>query len=161
VTLRFENVDPLGEIALTLLAEAAAEIRPLYSPRIPAPPFAANSALPPRGVYLVAFVGDVPVASGALLPVDDTTAEVKRMFVRAAHRRRGIARQVLARLISDAQRLGFSTLVLETGNQQPAAMQLYEQEGFRRVPCSGRHAEDPTSVCYERHLGERPASFGL
>jgi GNAT superfamily N-acetyltransferase len=42
--------------------------------------------LDPRGRLLVARLDDNPVGVGALKPVDDTTAEIKRMYVRPAAR---------------------------------------------------------------------------
>ncbi len=45
--------------------------------------------------------------------------------------------------------LGWSRLVLETGNRQPDAIRLYEREGYVRVPNFGYYAASDYSLCYE------------
>lgn len=153
MSLRIEPVDPQGEVALALLREAAIDARAL-SPELHGPdaPWPTN---PPDGegsVYLVAWQGGVPLACGALRPLSPVVAEVRRMYVHRGHRRQGLARAILQRLVTEAKRLGHATLRLETGHKQAAAMALYESFGFRRIPPFGQYADDPTSVCYELTL---------
>jgi putative acetyltransferase len=62
----------------------------------------------------------------------DGFAEVKRMYVRDAARRQGVAGALLTRLQDEARHAGLSWLRLETGEHQIAAMQLYARAGFRR-----------------------------
>ena len=147
-------VDPLGADALALLAQAAAEARALYPELFtPDSPPATNTPLGEGDVYLVAFVdGDVPVASGALRRLDATTTEVRRMFVLAHARRRGLARATLAALEEAARGLGVDTLLLETGHRQQPAIALYESAGFTRIAPFGPYGGDPTSVCFAKHL---------
>jgi GNAT superfamily N-acetyltransferase len=153
MTLRILNVDPEGEVALALLREAAYEIRPLYSGNSAAGlPMPRNAPLGTRDVYVVAWVGDVAVACGAIREWDPTTAEIQRMYVHRDYRRKKVGRTMLLYLESEANRLGYTRLLLETGDRQAPAMALYEASGFHRVPPFGGHVNDPTSVCYERHL---------
>lgn len=153
LTLRIRSVDPQGRDALALLHEAAAEVRALY-PELFAPgtPGPTNPPTPARGVYLVAYRGKEPIACGALRPLDDSTAEVRRMFVRRSARRGGVARAVLAALEEAALELGYACLRLETGVRQESAMALYASEGFARCEAFGVHVGDPTSVCFEKRL---------
>jgi len=72
------------------------------------------------------------------------------MFVSRGNRRSGAARAILEELEARAVRFGYSVLRLETGNRQLPAMALYESCGFKRIPPFGEHADDPTSVCYEK-----------
>jgi putative acetyltransferase len=154
VRLRIECVDPQGADAMALLREAAIDIRALY-PELFAPdaPWPTNPPLPERGVYVIAYAGQVPLGSGSLRPLDQDTAEVQRLYVHRDHRRQGVARAVLAHLEGEARRQGYSALRLETGNKQTSAMALYEAYGFRRIPPFGEYVNDPTSVCYELCLG--------
>jgi putative acetyltransferase len=153
VNLVIENVDPQGTDALTLLHEASVDARALYPELFTGgSQSAANEPLAERGVYVVAYVNGQPLACGALRPLSESTAEVRRMYVDRDHRRQGLARAVLAHLECEAIRLGYSHLVLETGYKQVPAMLLYEASGFRRVAPFGEYADDPTSVCYERIL---------
>jgi GNAT superfamily N-acetyltransferase len=152
------NMDPQGADALALLHEAWLDARALY-PDLFAGKEAKAPGNPPlgaRSVYVVAYLDGQPLACGSIVPFgelyDTTTAEVRRMYVHRDHRRRGLGRAVLAHLEREALRLGFARLVLETGHRQQPAMQLYEADGFRRIPPFGPYADDPTSVCYERTL---------
>ncbi len=146
-------VDPQGADALALLAQAAAEARTLY-PELLAPdsPAPANVPLGPGETYLVACLDGEPLACGALRRLDATTAEVRRMFVAAGARRRGLARAMLAALEHAALGFGYDTLLLETGHRQQPAMALYESCGFARIAPFGAYAGDPTSVCYAKRL---------
>jgi len=154
MSLRIERVDPQGEAALGLLLEAAIDAHALY-PELHAPdaPWPTNPPLGERSVYLVGWQGDLPVGCGALRPLDAATAEVRRMYVHRDHRRLGLARAVLDRLVDEARALGYTRLRLETGFRQQAAMALYESAGFHRIPAFGEYADDPTSVCFEREIG--------
>ena len=149
--LRIEPADPQGPAALALLAEAATEARAVYPESFrqgSAEP--ANGPTPPGGVYLLAWEGERCVASGALRPIDARTVEIRRMFVTAGRRRQGLASAMLAALERHAVELGYTQLRLETGDRQPHAIALYAGRGFVRIPPFGQHANDPTSVCFEK-----------
>jgi putative acetyltransferase len=150
MTVRFVDVDPQGEVALSLLREAAVEVRALYDDVLPPDrPWPVNTPLGSRKVYLVAYLDQQPVACGALREIDRVTAEVKRMFVRHDQRGQGIGHAVLSHLVAEARRLGYERLRLETGNKQTPAMALYEAFGFYRIAPFNAHENDPTSVCFE------------
>ena len=147
------EVDPLGVDALTLLREAAIEARELY-PELHSPtnPWPTNTPTPPRGVYVIAYLRDRPVAMGAHRPIDQECTEIRRMYVTRSARRSGAARAVLRALEAHARAQGFKQLLLETGSKQHAAMALYESYGFSRIAPFGPYASDPTSVCYTKSL---------
>ena len=152
-TLVIEEVDPQGPEAMSLLREAALETRSLY-PELTAPgaPMPTNPPLQERAAYFVAFLAGTPVGCGALRPLNGATAEVRRMYVLQPYRRSGVARALLAHLQRTALALHYTVLRVETGNRQLAAMALYESFGFQRIAPFGEHANDPTSVCYEKRL---------
>ena len=104
------------------------------------------------GFFVIAYADGAPVAIGALRAEGDA-AEVKRMYVRAAHRRRGIAWAVLDRLEAEAKRRGFRRMILETGIHQPEAIALYETAGWTRIPPYGIYVDEPVSVCFGKELG--------
>jgi putative acetyltransferase len=150
VDLRIIDVDPLGDVALSLLREAAVEVRALYADVLPPDrPWPVNARPGPRDVYVVAYRGQHPVASGALRELDSVSAEVRRMFVLREHRRNRISHAVLTHLVAEARRLGYERIRLETGNKQVAAIALYEGFGFRRIAPFRPFDDDPTSVCFE------------
>ena len=66
-----------------------------------------NPPVPARGAYFIAFLGNDLVGSAALRPLDETTVEVRRMYVVRSARRTGVGRALLARLERTAADLGF------------------------------------------------------
>jgi ribosomal protein S18 acetylase RimI-like enzyme len=141
---------------LSLLREAAAEIRPLYGSAAGggAAPMPGNPPLGPRDLYVAAMLDEVAVACGSLRELNGASGEIRRMYVRRDYRGRHIADALLRHLVSEARRLGYQRLCLETGNQQAAAIALYEGFGFRRIAAFGEYVNDPSSVCYELWLVE-------
>ncbi|MDQ0787518.1 GNAT superfamily N-acetyltransferase [Streptomyces sp. B3I7] len=115
---------------------------------------------PPTGLYLIAYDEfDRPVATGGWRTqnagdegYEDGDAELKRMFVVAEARGRGLARRVLSRLEDDARAAGRTRMVLETGTKQPEAIGLYTSSGY--APCAkfGYYRHYPDSRCYAKPL---------
>jgi GNAT superfamily N-acetyltransferase len=88
---------------------------------------------PPQGVFLVGYLDGVPVATGGLRRHVGDEVEIKRMFVVAEHRGKGLSRQMLAALEDRARALGATRILLETGDKQPEAISLYETSGYERI----------------------------
>jgi GNAT superfamily N-acetyltransferase len=109
----------------------------------------------PQGVFLIAYLDGWPVGCGALRPLPAAgarAAEIKRMYTSPSARRRGVSRAVLARLESEAVRLGYRRLQLETGLRQPEAMALYETSGYHRIPNYGMYAASELSACFAKDI---------
>ena len=91
---------------------------------------------PPTGTFLVARSRDGVVVGGVgvrPLQVASRVGEVKRLWVDRRWRRRGLGRTLMDEIESVALRLGFSSLDLATGDNQPEAVALYEgSEWVRR-----------------------------
>jgi GNAT superfamily N-acetyltransferase len=105
-----------------------------------------------RGTFLVARDGGRAVGCGAIRVLDPTTAEAKRMYVEPDDRGKGIGWAVLTGLEAAARQLGVQRVVLETGDQQEAAISLYRRAGYTQIDCWGEYASAPTSVCFEKNL---------
>lgn len=115
---------------------------------------------PPHGLFAVGYLDAEPVAMGGWrLHVEDDpqtswahpALEVKRMYVARAARGRGYARTMLAYLEEAARRSGARWLLLETGQRQPEAVELYRSSGYQPVPAFGHYAEAELSI----HLGKQ------
>jgi len=147
------EVDPQGPDATALLMEAVAEARELYPELHQAgAPFPFNSPTPTGGIYLIAYVHGVPVACGALRPLDERNVEVRRMFVSKTARRNGLGTIMLEELEAVATRMGYRTMKLETGYRQAPAVALYTGYGFERIEGFGEHVNDPNSLCFQKAL---------
>lgn len=101
---------------------------------------------------VVAYADDTAVGCGAFKYYSEDTAEIKRMFVKHEFRGQGIARKVLAELEGWAAQEGFAECILETGNMLVAAIHLYEQSGYHRIPKYGQYTDVETSVCMAKKL---------
>jgi GNAT superfamily N-acetyltransferase len=115
-------------------------------------PQAAADFEPPNGAFVVGWDGEEPVACGGVLRYDETTAEIRRMYVAPSARGRGLSRAVLAALEDEARELGYDFVRLETGDRQPEAIKLYVSSGFEPIPRYGPFVDDPRSVCFEKRL---------
>ena len=93
-----------------------------------------------------------PLACGGFRRYDASAAEIKRMFVAPAARRRGIARAVIAELEAWAREQGFTAAVLETGHRQAEAIALYERCGYAHTPLFPPYVGMPASVCLRKTL---------
>lgn len=106
------------------------------------------------GVHLVGARADGDlVGIGGVELQDDGFAELKRFYVDPAHRGRGVADGVISALVEHARERGATTLRLETGDQQQAAMRFYARHGFAVVPRFGPYVDSATSVCMARTIG--------
>lgn len=145
--------DVTSTIALSLIAELNAELSDVY-PEPGATHFRldAEEVTGPRGAFFVLSIAGEPVGCGAIRRLDAVTAEIKRMYVRAERRNRGLGRRVLAELESHARGLGVNRLVLETGERQIHALALYTRAGFVPIPPFGEYVDSPLSLCMEKKL---------
>jgi len=83
-----------------------------------------------RGLWL-ALSGDGDLmGTFALQPSGEDVAELRRMYVDAGFRRRGVARAMLARAEALCGDWGFRTLFLTTSSLNRAAVELYRAAGF-------------------------------
>ena len=60
-------------------------------------------------------------------------AELKRMYVREAHRRKGLGEQLLILAIELASRLKYEKIRLDTLKSMTSAIRLYQAKGFKLI----------------------------
>lgn len=115
-------------------------------------PVEPNEFARPDGRFVVGYLDTAAVAMGGVRRIDSDTVEIKRMYVVPEVRGRGLSRVVLTHLESLARELGATRILLETGQQQPEAMRLYETSGYERVDGFGHYRCEPDSVSYGKTL---------
>jgi Acetyltransferases len=96
---------------------------------------------------VVLYLEDVPIGCGAYRRYNDTTAEIKRMFVRAEHRGKGYGKVILQELVNLTKEKHFDKLLLETGDFLTAAVSLYQSMGFRVITNYPPYEEIEESLC--------------
>lgn len=107
---------------------------------------------PYGGLLFLLLERGKPVAGGAFRRYEATTAELKRIWTHSAHRRRGLARRVVAELEREASARGYRRIYLTTGPRQPEARGLYLATGY--LPLFDTEADPETigPLPFEKHL---------
>ena len=83
--------------------------------------------------YLVEYDGKI-AGMGGLRWISEGLAEIKRMYVRPAHRGKGLGKAIIERLLEDAMRFGYRIVVLDSAPFMQVAQQLYQEVGFAYRP---------------------------
>ena len=98
------------------------------------------------GPYKLFLIDDAGCVAVRFL--DPQTAEMKRLYVRAAHRGRGLGRVLAQTAIDVARAAGCKRIVLDTLPKMREAQALYHALGFQPT---GRYLEKPTpgALCFE------------
>ena len=92
----------------------------------------------PRGAFFLAIVAGQVAGCCALRPLDDVdypnACEMKRLYVRPAHRGSGLGRLLAERVLDAARQDGYDSILLDTLSDMESARALYEDLGFEEVP---------------------------
>jgi ribosomal protein S18 acetylase RimI-like enzyme len=151
-----ELVDPASAEAQGALSQYFGELDERFPDGFDADqPGAAHDAdamRPPQGGFVVLRRADQVVGCGALQRIDDTTAEIKRMWIDRSCRGLGLGRRLLASLEELAISQGRRRIVLDTNATLREAIALYERCGYRATP---RYNDNPYAQrWFEKDLGE-------
>lgn len=90
------------------------------------------------------------VGCGAFRPMNDTTAEVKRMY--AKNKGCGTGTKLLAYLEQRARTMGYTAIRLETRAVNTRAVAFYERNGYQRIHGYGKYENRPEAVCFEKSI---------
>ena len=94
---------------------------------------------PPDGRLLLVWIEDRPAGCAALRKLDADVCEMKRLYLKPAHRRGGRGRLLTGALIREARAIGYRRMRLDTLPSMKAAIELYRSLGFRPI-APYRHA---------------------
>lgn len=151
------RVDPRGPDALELIRELSRELANLYDhSHDGSGDFRPEDALVAKSAFLVARLGDRALGCGAIRPLEEGVAEVKRMYVRPEFRGLGLAKAILAELERLAVEFGYSCVRLETGPKQLRACAVYQRAGYRTIPRYGKYVGCEDSRCFEKIVSSPP-----
>jgi DNA-binding MarR family transcriptional regulator/N-acetylglutamate synthase-like GNAT family acetyltransferase len=147
-TTRFEVVDPRSDEAITAMSAYFAELVTRFSDGFePGDTLVADAPKmrPPTGAFLVARSDDVATACGGVLRHDDTTGEIKRMWVHPDWRGLGLGRRMLSQLEAKVADLGYRRVVLDTNDALTEAITMYERSGYVSID---RYNDNPYAKCW-------------
>lgn len=142
---------PASSDATALIAELDAHLEPLYA-RESRHGFSVQKLIADGVAFFVIRDDGVPAGCGDIKLFGTEYGEIKRMYVRPEFRGLGFGKLMLDHLATHARSHGVDVLRLETGIHQHAAIRLYEQAGFQRIPLFCDYRDDPVSLCYEKRM---------
>ena len=99
---------------------------------------------------VIAYQDSQAIGCGAFKKLDNETIEIKRMYVKFAHRGSGTAQAILNSLELWASEKGFKKCILETGNRQVEAIKFYKKAGYKSIPNYGQYIHMEDSNCFEK-----------
>jgi putative acetyltransferase len=101
---------------------------------------------------LLAYHNNIVVGCGAIKAYNQSTYEIKRMFVTEHCRGKGIAVKLLQELELWAIALNATHCILETGIEFTTAQALYTKMGYQNIPNYGQYIGVVRSICFEKKL---------
>ncbi|KOF55668.1 MULTISPECIES: GNAT family N-acetyltransferase [Clostridium] len=146
--MRIIETQPNTQDAIDLMEELSKSLK-LITGDSGKSSFNPNDVCVPRSLFVVAYdeAGEA-VGCGAIRPINEDVAEVKRMFAKT--KELGVGSKILSYLEKQAQKLGYSTLWLETRLVNKRAVAFYEKRGYYRIPNYGKYINRPEAVCFAK-----------
>ncbi len=113
--------------------------------------FDLNDVCVPRSLFVVAYneTGKA-IGCGAIRPINEDIAEVKRMYART--KEEGIGTQILCYLEVQAQKMGYYTLWIETRLINKQAVSFYKNRGYHFISNYGKYVNNSETVCFEKSI---------
>ncbi|GIF18622.1 GNAT superfamily N-acetyltransferase [Actinoplanes tereljensis] len=149
--IKIKMVD-FGEPAVrALLVDVLDELSERYGGSGDDTPIGDGDFTPPAGAFFVADDGEKLVGCAGWRRHGDD-AELKRMFTAKSARGRGLGRRLLATIEESAREAGCTRLILETGDRQPEAINLYESAGYVRIADFGFYAGEDGVLSFAKAL---------
>ena len=119
-----------------LLGELIAFFNEIYPGRAARPGSVTtpDEMVAPTGAFLVGYEDGRPVAIGGVRRLEGSICELKRMYVVADARGRGVGRALLAALEQAAREIGRERARLDAGPRQTESRALFARTGYVDIP---------------------------
>ncbi|WP_424972670.1 GNAT family N-acetyltransferase [Dinoroseobacter sp. S76] len=93
-----------------------------------------EGVIPPNGrFYMVRDELRAAIGFGAMRKLDDTSVEMKHLYVRDDHRGSGLGRRLVELRLEDARTMGAKTVFADTIGAFPEMPTLYQSLGFEQI----------------------------
>ena len=89
--------------------------------------------MPPSGRLLLGYAEEDLAGMACLKQLTPEIGEIKRMYVRRSHRKAGLGRALINRLLQEAQDIGYQLVRLDSTRFMREAHQLYRSTGFKEI----------------------------
>lgn len=139
-------------VAQALVSAAMADLGQRYGGTGDETPVSPEEFVPPHGAFFVAYLDGEAVGCAGWRDHGEGVAELKRLYTTPSVRRRGIARRLLTAVEDHAREHGRKRMILECGDRQPEAIQLYKSHGYEPIPHFGYYRDAPGVVSLGRDL---------
>jgi putative acetyltransferase len=134
---------PDAEVALRRIDEEIAGLPGVYGP--------------PGGDVILAIDEGEVAACGSLREWEPGVGELKRVYVRADHRGKGFGPRLTGALLDRARELRYRRVRVDALPTMYAAIEFYQEMGFRRIPPYRPHPV-PGTLFFEYSFADAPAS---
>jgi GNAT superfamily N-acetyltransferase len=104
--------------------------------------------MPPDGRLLLAAYEQETAGCICLKRLVRNVGEFKRLYVRPAHRRKGVGQALASALVGEARQIGYATLRLDSARFMTGAHVLYRSLGFADI---APYAESEIPAEYHAH----------
>lgn len=103
-----------------------------------------------RYVFVVIKKNNEAVGCGAIRPISNEIAELKRMYTK--YQRLGIGKKVLTALENEARKIGYKRIWLETRVANTEACSFYVKNGYKKIENFGKYQGRENAICFEKIL---------
>ena len=95
-----------------------------------------------HGIFLAVLDDGKLIGTGALKCLDESTAELKRLWLLEEYHGKRIGYQVVKRLLEFARSKNYERILLQTSPEQTRAIAFYTKLGFYRIACYNNKTEE-------------------
>ncbi|PSL44955.1 ribosomal protein S18 acetylase RimI-like enzyme [Chitinophaga niastensis] len=89
--------------------------------------------VPPAGALFLATVDGQVAGCVAVRTFDNSTAEMKRLFVKDTFKGHGVGKALVSNAIEESKKLGYKRIILDTLAHMRPAIELYTSLGFQPI----------------------------
>lgn len=94
-------------------------------------------------LFLVQSGGNYVGCAGLRRIENNTTCELKRMYIKPAYRQLGVGKAIMRLAIDNARAMGYKVMKLDTiGYKMPLAVKLYKSFGFKETTAYNYNPHD-------------------
>ncbi|POY35872.1 N-acetyltransferase [Solitalea longa] len=103
-----------------------------------------------KAVFIKAILLGEVVGCGAIRPISNDVAELKRMY--AKYNRKGIGKNVLSYLENKARDLGYQKIWLETRKLNQEACSFYLKNNYKKISNYGKYVGNEKAICFGKEI---------